>query len=140
MTLQESSNACTLNTKHETNTWSVSMRKIGWILFYVVYIALFAFVYVRLLQEEGIDFPEWYMVIPFIAWVVGTLVMLVRLAKAPLSVSLLAAIIVAVLFGNFILQTDVFSAGGGALLILPAIAFAGTFVALLVIRIIVRIF
>ncbi len=114
------------------------MKNVRWAFFYLIYLALFAFVYVRLLQDEGLDFPEWYLVIPFLAWVLGTLVMLVRLAKAPFSISFLAAIIVAILFGNFILQTDVFDAGGGAMFILPVIAFAGTLFALLVVRVFVK--
>ena len=105
---------------------------------WLVYLALLVWFYDHLVASEGFDFPEWYHFALFLTVVAGTLMLAIRLAKRALAWSALISLAATGLFVHFMLHTDVFSTGGGALFILPLMFLVGMDLFLLVVRAVVR--
>ena len=114
------------------------MKRLVNMVMWLVYLALLVWFYDHLVASEGFDFPEWYHFVLFLAVVAGTLMLAIRLAKRSLAWSALTSLAATGLFVHFMLYTDVFSTGGGALFILPLMFLVGMDLFLLVVRALVR--
>ncbi len=100
----------------------------------LVYLMLLSWFYLHLLESEGFDFPQWYHFLLFLMFVAGTVMVAIELAHRSLLWSAVASLLATGLFINFMLQTDVFSTGGGALFILPLIFLVGMDIFWLIVR------
>lgn|GEM_PF-3858589 len=111
------------------------MRSASHKVFYPLYIALLVALFIRVEILDHTLFHTWDTILMPLLALAMTLYPLVHLAYAHVLGVFLGAVITSVGFIAFMLRTEVFSLGGGALLILPGIVFIGTLIVLGIFRI-----